>query len=73
MKPTDHIAIIGDGRLAFMIAQVLALSGSNLTIVGRHQTKLDQFRSFAKTVLEAEVLHHNNLILLLRLLDLQVV
>ncbi|NLJ95429.1 MAG: alcohol dehydrogenase catalytic domain-containing protein [Clostridiaceae bacterium] len=54
IKPTDHIAIVGDGRLAFMIAQVLALSGSNLTIVGRHQTKLDQFRSFAKTALEAE-------------------
>ena len=47
-----NTAIIGDGRLAFMIAQVLALTGTELTVVGRHPEKLALFEPFAKTVFE---------------------
>src|SRR5699024_9098163 len=38
-----------DGRLAFMIAQVISLTGADLTILGRHDEKLKMFAPFAKT------------------------
>ena len=36
IKPTDRIIVIGDGKLGLLCAQVLALSGSQITLVGRH-------------------------------------
>lgn len=48
IKPSTNIAIIGDGRLAFMISQVVHLTGADLTIIGRHEEKLDLFKAFAK-------------------------
>lgn len=51
IDPSLNAAIIGDGRLAFMIAQVMALTGIDLTVIGKHEEKLDQFRPFAKTVM----------------------
>lgn len=49
IKPSDNVAVIGDGRLSFMIAQAVSLLGVDLTIVGRHPEKLDSFAAFAKT------------------------
>lgn len=48
IKPSSKVAIIGDGRLAYMIAQVVHLTGADLTIIGKHQEKLSLFKSFAK-------------------------
>ena len=48
-----NTAIIGDGRLAFMIAQVLALTRTDLTVVGHHPEKMKLFEPFAKTVHES--------------------
>ena len=48
-----NTAIIGDGRLAFMTAQVLALTGTDLTVVGRHPEKMKLFEPFARTVPES--------------------
>jgi threonine dehydrogenase-like Zn-dependent dehydrogenase len=48
MDPRKNVAIIGDGRLAFMIAQVLHLTGAHLTVIGKHREKLDAFMSFAE-------------------------
>lgn len=50
IKPSLNVAVIGDGRLAYMIAQVIALTGADLTVIGRHEEKLDNFRPFAKAV-----------------------
>lgn len=47
ISPDTNVAVIGDGRLAFMIAQVVALTGADLTIVGKHEDKLKNFESFA--------------------------
>ncbi len=47
ISPDTNVAVIGDGRLAFMIAQVVALTGADLTIIGKHQDKLKNFASFA--------------------------
>lgn len=49
IKPSDNVAVIGDGRLSFMIAQAVSLLGVDLTTVGRHPEKLEGFSSFSKT------------------------
>ena len=36
IKPTDRIIIIGDGKLGLLCAQVLALTGGQITLLGRH-------------------------------------
>ena len=38
--PTDRAVVVGDGKLGLLVAQVLALTGCNLTVVGRHEEKL---------------------------------
>ena len=42
IRPSTNVAVIGDGRLALMIAQVVALTGADLTIIGsfNHTDKL---------------------------------
>ncbi|MCR5788945.1 MAG: alcohol dehydrogenase catalytic domain-containing protein [Lachnospiraceae bacterium] len=54
IDPALNAAIIGDGRLAFMIAQVLALTGIRLTVIGRHPEKLRMFEPFADTALSTD-------------------
>lgn len=40
IHPTDHIVVIGDGKLGLLVAQVLALTGCDLHVIGRHSAKL---------------------------------
>lgn len=40
IRPTDRVAVIGDGKLGLLCAQVVALSGCELIVVGRHTEKL---------------------------------
>lgn len=49
LNPEKNVAIIGDGRLALMIAQVVSLHGVNLTIIGRHEEKLRLFEHLGNT------------------------
>ena len=55
IDPSLNAAVIGDGRLGFMAAQVLALTGVDLTVVGHHADKLKLFEPYAKTVLAADI------------------
>lgn len=48
ISPDKNAAVLGDGRLALLVAQVLALAGIDLTVIGRHEDKLKRFRSFAR-------------------------
>jgi len=41
IRPTDRVVVLGDGKLGLLIAQVVALTGCDLMVVGRHQDKLD--------------------------------
>jgi threonine dehydrogenase-like Zn-dependent dehydrogenase len=36
LHPTDRVAVIGDGKLGLLCAQVLRLVGSEVVVVGRH-------------------------------------
>jgi threonine dehydrogenase-like Zn-dependent dehydrogenase len=40
IRPTDRVVVLGDGKLGLLVAQVLALTGCDLTVVGRHREKL---------------------------------
>ncbi len=40
IHPTGRVIILGDGKMGQLAAQVLALSGSEVTIVGKHEEKL---------------------------------
>ena len=48
VSPDKNAAVLGDGRLALLVAQVLALTGIDLTVIGRHEDKLERVLSFAK-------------------------
>ena len=48
ISPKDNVAIIGDGRLSLMIAQVVSLYGVDLTIIGKHEEKLKLFEKLGK-------------------------
>jgi threonine dehydrogenase-like Zn-dependent dehydrogenase len=37
---SDRVAVIGDGKLGLLCAQVLALTGASLLLVGKHSAKL---------------------------------
>lgn len=39
LKPTERVAVIGDGKLGLLITQVLRLTGADITLVGRHPEK----------------------------------
>ncbi len=41
IRPTDRVIVLGDGKLGLLCAQVLALTGCDLTVIGRHSDKLD--------------------------------
>jgi len=55
IRPTDRVAIVGDGKLGLLAAQVLRLSGCSLTLIGHHREKLDIAKSrHVETFMEAE-------------------
>lgn len=51
LKPGTRVAIVGDGRLGLLIAQVLKHAGAEVTLIGRHAWKLDLARGWGIQVL----------------------
>jgi alcohol dehydrogenase len=45
LRPTDRVAVVGDGKLGAMIVQVLRLPGCEVTLVGRHPERWELFRA----------------------------
>lgn len=56
LNPEKNVCILGDGRLALMIAQVMRLSGAELTIAGKHTEKLALFKDCGRTMTAKEAL-----------------
>ena len=46
LKPEWSVAVVGDGRLAHLISQVLRLSCPNVSCFGRHKNKLARMERF---------------------------
>jgi alcohol dehydrogenase len=40
VRPDSRAAVVGDGKLGLLVAQVLALSGTDVALVGRHPERL---------------------------------
>src|SRR6266436_9592904 len=40
VKPTDSVVVLGDGKMGQLAVQVLALSGCEVMMVGKHEEKL---------------------------------
>jgi len=38
--PSDRVCVFGDGKLGLLVAQVLSMTGCDLTVVGNHRSKL---------------------------------
>lgn len=51
VRPSDNVAVIGDGKLGQLIAQVLTLTGCRLTVIGKHPEKLAILKEKAQTIL----------------------
>ncbi|HEX5690523.1 MAG TPA: alcohol dehydrogenase catalytic domain-containing protein, partial [Roseiflexaceae bacterium] len=44
LRPTDRVAVLGDGKLGLLCAQVARLPGCAVTLVGRHPKRWDALR-----------------------------
>ena len=51
IPPGTHVAVVGDGRLGLLVAQVLRHAGAEITLIGRHGWKLDLARAWGIRVL----------------------
>ena len=40
IRPSERVAVLGDGKLGQLVAQVLSLTGCDLTVIGKHPAKL---------------------------------
>ncbi len=51
IQPTERVLILGDGKMGQLAAQVLALSGCDLSMVGKHEEKLALVKQYGITAL----------------------
>jgi alcohol dehydrogenase len=54
LRPTDRVAVVGDGKLGALIVQVLRLPGCAVTLVGRHPERWELFREQGITCVGAD-------------------
>ena len=40
LGPSDRVCVLGDGKLGLLTAQVISMTGCDLTVVGNHRSKL---------------------------------
>jgi alcohol dehydrogenase len=50
VPPAAHVAVIGDGRLGLLVAQVLHNAKAHVTVIGKHGWKLDLARRWGMEV-----------------------
>ncbi|GMF56968.1 unnamed protein product [Phytophthora fragariaefolia] len=52
ITPSDHVVVLGDGKLGLMVAEVLHATGAakSVTLVGKHREKLALAKHFVNTV-----------------------
>jgi alcohol dehydrogenase len=54
LRPTERVAVVGDGKLGSLIAQVLRLPGCAVTLVGHHPERWGLFEHQAITCLHSD-------------------
>ena len=58
IRPSQRVAIIGDGKLGLLVAQVLQLTGCSLNVFGRHARKLAILQRRGIPTLDAAAEYH---------------
>ena len=51
ISPASRVALIGDGKLAQLVARVIATTGCELTVIGKHTSKLELLSSIASSTM----------------------
>lgn len=54
LSPENNVAVLGDGRLAYCVAQAFASEGQRVTVIGKHPEKLALFKPYADISTEWE-------------------
>jgi alcohol dehydrogenase len=54
LRPTERVAVVGDGKLGSLIVQVLRLPGCAVTLVGRHPERWSLFRQQGITCMHSD-------------------
>ncbi len=54
IRPTDHVIVLGDGKLGLLVAQVLRLVGCDLAVIGKHPAKLARLTTLGISTLTSE-------------------
>lgn len=64
VQPSDRVVVVGDGKLGLLAAQVLALTGCDLLVVGHHEKKLAilSARGISTQLGEGDLAHHADLV-----------
>lgn len=60
LDPRDEVLVVGDGKLALLIAQVIATTGATLTLVGKHESKLAIARALGIRVAARDALERKS-------------
>lgn len=55
IRPTERVAVIGDGKLGLLVAQAMALGGAEIHLVGRHTDKMALVKHAVQTHLEGDL------------------
>jgi len=50
INPGTPVGILGDGRLALCIANVISLTGAKVTVIGKHEDKLELFEEIPRDI-----------------------
>ena len=58
IPPGEHAAVLGDGKLGLLVAQVLNVHGCQVTLYGRHENKLALVRKSGVEAITAELRPH---------------
>jgi alcohol dehydrogenase len=58
MAPGEAVAVLGDGKLGLLVAQVLHAHGCRVTLYGRHENKLSLVRKPGLEAIAADKLPH---------------
>jgi alcohol dehydrogenase len=53
VRPSNRVAVLGEGKLGSLVAQVLALSGCDLIVLGLEEEKLSRIRALGVRALHA--------------------
>lgn len=54
LRPTDRVAVVGDGKLGLLVAQVLRLPGNEVVVVGRHPERRALLATLGVTAVAAD-------------------